>query len=125
MQLCRELDLLPDDTVAIDGSKFKAANAREKSYTQGVVRRRVEQIEASVARYLAALDTADQQEDEVARTRTARLKERLASLERRTQHLREMEAAVRAAPDGQVSLTDPDARVAIKGGSDLVSAVRA
>jgi transposase len=114
--LCRELELLTDDTVAIDGSKFKAVNAREKNYTQSVVRRRMEQIEASVARYLAALDTADRQEDEIARTRTARLKEKLASLERRMRHLREMEAAVRAAPDGQVSLTDPDARAMATSG---------
>src|SRR5918997_544571 len=88
--LCRELELLTDGTVAIDGSKFKAVNAREKNYAQSVVRRRMEQIEASVARYLAALDTADRQEDEIARTRTARLKEKLASLERRMRHLREM-----------------------------------
>ncbi len=114
--LCRELDLLPETTVAVDGSRFKAVNAREKNYTQSVVRRRMEQIEASVARHLAALDTADRQEDETARTRTARLKEKLASLEQRMQHLREMEAAVRSAPDGQVSRTDPDARAMATSG---------
>src|SRR5690349_4021617 len=98
--LCRELDLLSDASVAIDSSKFKAVNARERNYTLNIVRRRMEQTEASVARYLAQLETADRQEEETARVRTERLKDRLGRLEERMAHLREMEAAVRAAPDG-------------------------
>ena len=108
--LCRDLGLLSEASVAIDDGKFKAVNARERNYTPNVVRRRMEQAEASVARYLAALDTADRQEEETARARTDRLKDRLARLGQRMRHLCEMEAAVRAAPGGQVSLTDPDAR---------------
>ena len=119
--LCRELDLLSEASVAVDGSRFKAVNARERNHTQNVVRRRMEQAEASVARYLAALDTADRQEDETARVRAGRLKDKLASLGRRMAHLREMEAAVRAAPDGQVSLTDPDARAMATSGKDTGS----
>ncbi|UZO99403.1 Transposase (plasmid) [Roseomonas mucosa] len=57
--LCRKLDLFSDSLVAIDGSKFKAVNARDKTYSQSVIQRRMEQAEANVARYLAALDTAD------------------------------------------------------------------
>src|SRR5918997_3685733 len=121
--LCRELGPLSEATVAVGGSKFKAVNARERNYTpnvvrRNVVRRRMEQVEASVARCLAALETADRQEDETARVRTGRLKDRLASLARRMEHLREMEAAVRGAPDGQVSLTDPDARAMATSGKD-------
>ena len=121
--LCRELGLLSEATVAVDGSRFKAVNARERNYTpnvvrRNVVRRRMEQVEASVARYLAALETADRQEDETARVRTGRLKDRLASLARRMEHLRAMEAAVRGAPDGQVSLTDPDAGAMATSGKD-------
>jgi transposase len=117
--LCRELGLLAEAAVAIDGSKLKAVNARERNYTANVVRRRMERAEASVARYLAALETADRQEEETARARTGRLKDRLAGLARRMERLREMEAAVRATPDGQVSLTDPDARAMASGPSDL------
>ena len=116
--LCRDLGLLSEASVAIDSSKFKAVNAREGNYTLNVVRRRTEQAEASVARYLAALETADRQEEETARAQTARLKDRLARLEGRMAHLRQMEAAVRAAPDGQVSLTDPDARAMATTGKD-------
>src|ERR671913_2541159 len=116
--LCRDLDLLSEASVAIDSSKFKAVNARERNYTLNVVRRRMEQTEASVARYLAALETADRQDEATARARTERLKDRLARLEQRMAHLRDMEAAVRAAPDGQVSLTDPDARAMATTGKD-------
>jgi transposase len=116
--LCRELDLLSEASVAIDSSKFKAVNARERNYTPNVVRRRMEQTEAGVARYLAQLETADRQEEETARLWTERLKDRLARLDERMAHLREMEAVVQAAPDGQVSLTDPDARAMATTGKD-------
>src|SRR3712207_9129320 len=65
--LCRDLDLLSEASVAIDSSRFKAVNARERNYTPNVVHRRMEQAEASVARYLAGLDTADRQEEATAR----------------------------------------------------------
>jgi hypothetical protein len=116
--LCRDLGLLSVGSVAKDGSKFKAVNTREKNYTLNVVWRRMEQVDASAARYLAALETADRQEDATARVRTARLKDRLARLEQRLAHLRQMEAAVRAAADGQVSLTEPDARAMATTGKD-------
>lgn len=54
--------LLATASVAIDGSKFKAVNNRDKNFTKGKVERRRAQLEASVARYLAQLDTADRQE---------------------------------------------------------------
>src|SRR3712207_5235894 len=70
--LCRDLDLLTEASVAIDSSRFKAVNARESNHTPSVVRRRMEQVEASVARYLAALERADRQEEETARARAGR-----------------------------------------------------
>ena len=64
--------------IAIDGSRFKAVNTRDKNYTHGAIRRRMEQVEASIARYLSALDTADRQEGEVAEVKSIRLKDKLA-----------------------------------------------
>lgn len=113
---CREVGLLAGDTVALDGSRFKAVNTRDKNFTPGAVRRRVEQIEASIDRYLALLDTADRQEDEVAEIRRSRLTERLERLRQQMGELRAMERAVAAAPDRQVSLTDPDARAMATNG---------
>jgi len=71
--LCRQLGLLAGGVVALDGSRFKAVNARDRNFTPAAVRRRIEQVEASIARYLAALDTTDRQEDEVARVRKVRI----------------------------------------------------
>src|SRR5215467_14082357 len=79
--LCRELGLLTSASVAIDGSKFKAVNTRDKNFTRAKMERRVAQIEESVARYLSQLDTADRHEpSEALATRTAHLKEKLARL---------------------------------------------
>ena len=60
--LCREMGLLAKASVAIDGSKFKAVNNRDKNFTRAKMERRLAQIEESVARYLSQLDTADLQE---------------------------------------------------------------
>ena len=62
IELCRQVGLLATASVAIDGSKFKAVNTRDKNFTRGKVERRRAQLEESVARYLAQLDAADRQE---------------------------------------------------------------
>jgi transposase len=96
--------------VAIDGSKFKAVNSRDKNFTPHKVQKRIEQIEASIERYMAATDAADRQENEIAQAKSVRLKDKIASLRQQMQQMREREKQVQAAPDQQISLTDPDAR---------------
>jgi transposase len=108
--LCRKLDLFSEALVAVDGSKFKAVNNRDKNFTPHKLRKRIEQIEASIARYLSAMEAADRHEDEVLKAKSARLKEKIAALREQVRRFRDMEPAVRAAPDQQISLTDPDAR---------------
>ncbi len=60
--LCQQLGLFGENLVAIDGSKFKAANNRDRNFTSAKLKRRMEEIESSINRYLTALDEADQQE---------------------------------------------------------------
>jgi transposase len=109
--LCRQMGLLTKASVAIDGSKFKAVNTRDKNFTRGKVERRRAQLEESVARYLAQLDTADRQEpSEALAAKTAHLKEKLSKLESEMQRLAALEKLMLASPDQQLSLTDPDAR---------------
>ena len=109
--LCRRLDLLADACVAIDGAKFKAVNTRDKNFTRAKMQRRLEQIEESVERYLHQLDSADRQEPSLARTtKTARLKDKIATLKEEMQRLAKLEVRMLATPDQQISLTDPDAR---------------
>jgi hypothetical protein len=85
-------------------------NNRDKNFTVAKVGKRIEQVDASVARYLAALDRADREESDVAEAKSGRLKEKIAGLRRQMQSLKEMAQQVHAAPDQQVSLTDPNAR---------------
>ncbi|MGK9233502.1 IS1182 family transposase [Inquilinus limosus] len=108
--LCRRLKLFTEAVIAIDGSKFKAVNNRDRNYTPTKLQRRIEQVEASIARYLSAMDAADRQEGEVAQAKSARLREKIAALRTQMQEFQAMEAVVQAAPEQQVSLTDPDAR---------------
>ena len=108
--LCRQFNLFTRAVVAIDGSKFKAVNNRDKNFTVAKVAKRIEQVEASIERYLTALDHADRQDNDVAEAKAARLKEKIEGLRRQMQSLKEMERQVEVAPDKQVSLTDPDAR---------------
>src|SRR5271167_772099 len=110
IELCRRLNLFTKAIVAIDGSKFKAVNNRDKNFTVAKVAKRMEQVDASIVRYLAALDRADREESDVTEARTERITEKIAGLRRQMQALKAMEQQVQAAPDKQVSLTDPDAR---------------
>src|ERR1700704_3199753 len=110
VELCRGLKLFTGAVVAIDGSKFKAVNNRDKNYTVAKVTGRMEQVNASIARYLKALDQADREESDIAEAKSGRLKEKIAGLRRQMQALKVMEQTVQDAPDLQVSLTDPDAR---------------
>src|SRR5438445_475882 len=111
IELCRQMGLLATASIAIDGSKFKAVNTRDKNFTRGKVERRRAQLEKSVARYLAQLDTADLQEpSEELAAKTAHLKEKLVKLDSEMQRLAAMEKLMLASPDRQISLTDPDSR---------------
>ncbi len=109
--LCRQIGLFAAASVAVDGSKFKAVNNRDRNFTRAKMQRRMEQIETSVARYLDQLDSADRQEPSEARTtKTARLTEKIAKLREEMRRLEVLEAQRLAATDQQISLTDPDAR---------------
>jgi len=125
--LCRELGLLTNASVAIDGSKFKAVNTRDKNFTRAKMERRLAQIEESVARYLSQLDTADLQEpSEALAVRTGHLKEKLAKLASESQRLKAIEKEMLASPDQQISLTDPDSRsMATSGRGSSIAALRA
>src|SRR6476659_3539743 len=111
VELCRQMGLLTTASVAIDGSKFKAVNNRDRNFTRGKVERRRAQLEESVARYLSQLDTADRQEpSEVLAVKKERLKEKLGKLEEEMAKLAAYEKQMLASSDQQISLTDPDSR---------------
>jgi len=108
--LCQRLDLFAEAFVAIDGSKFKAVNHRDRNFTSAKLERRMRDIESSIARYLEAMDTADRQEPAIAKARTERLQDKIAALKEQMRSLKEIEVKLKEAPDGHISLTDPDCR---------------
>ena len=108
--LCRRLKLFAHGIVAIDGSKFKAVNNRDKNFTERKLQARKQQLEDSISRYLAELDRADRDTKLVLPSRVKRLKDKIAKVKEQMQALGVIEQAMKASEDGQVSLTDPDAR---------------
>jgi len=120
--VCRELELFSATLVAIDGSKFKAVNSRDKNFTKKSVKRRLQKTQANIDRYLAKLDAVDREEPEIREVSAAELQQKIASMEAKMEELKVHEAEVEAHPDHQVSLTDPDARSMMKaGGGSTVS----
>lgn len=111
VELCRRMGLLATASVAIDGSKFKAVNNRDRNFTKGKVERRRAQLEESVARYLSQLDTIDHQlPTEALATTTVHLAQKLVTLKDEMKKLAAHEKQMLASPDEQISLTDPDSR---------------
>ncbi len=118
--VCRELELFSATLVAIDGSKFKAVNSRDKNFTKKSVQRRLQKTQANIDRYLAKLDAVDREEPEIREVTAAELKQKIASMEAKMEQLKAHESAVESHPDSQVSLTDPDARSMMKAGGGSV-----
>ncbi|MDP3615799.1 MAG: IS1182 family transposase [Rubrivivax sp.] len=108
--LCRKLKLFSDGIVAIDGSKFKAVNNRDKNFTDHKLQARMQQLEESIARYLDELDRADRQPAAVLPSRVTHLKEKITKVKEQMRALEEIGKQVKASADQQISLTDPDAR---------------
>lgn len=116
VMLCRKLNLL-GDTVAVDGSKFKAVNNQDKNFTKAKMKRRIAEVETSIERYLDKLDEAD----EFASTEDSRpIKDKIAALEEEMDRLKKLEVRMLEAPDEQISLTDPDSRSMKSRGTGVV-----
>jgi len=108
--LCRRWQMFTEATVAIDGSKFKAVNHRDRNFTSGKMKTRMALIEESIAEYLKHLDRMDRKETPRNPRKAARLQERIATLKDEMARLKGLKRQMEASPHGQVSLTDPDSR---------------
>ena len=112
--LCRDIDLLDASVVAIDGSKFKAVNAKARSFTREKLRRRLGEIDEAITRYLGELDRADEVLDKTGmvmpEARISRVNKKLAHFKKEAANLRAIEQRMDTTGETQVSLTDPDAR---------------
>jgi hypothetical protein len=103
--VCGRAGLLAATTVAIDSSKFKAVNSRDRNFTKAKVAKRVEQIKASIDRYLSELETADRQPS-TPEIKRARFKDKVGKLKQEIERMKAIEAQLAKAEDTQISLTD-------------------
>jgi transposase len=110
VQLCQQLKLFSQAIVAIDSSKFKAVNSRDRNFTPGKIDKRQEQIEQSIERYLTALETADRTQPAEIDAKTERLREKIKTLREQMRRMDAMREELKRQPDEQLSQTDPDAR---------------
>jgi transposase len=108
--LCRTLGLYGGELVAIDGSKFKAVNSRERNFTQQKLKVLRQQAEAKIARYLQELDENDAQETDSKKLTREELQEKIEWLKRRKGVYNELQQQMEESGESQISLTDPDAR---------------
>lgn len=108
--ICRKLNLFTDALVAIDGSKFKAVNNRNRNFTQAKIKSRLKQIDESIARYLGQIATADRIELATSKNKVERLEKKIGKLKQEVRQLNKIQDQLKETPDGQISLTDPDAR---------------
>ena len=120
VMVCRQLNLFTDALVAIDGSKFKAVNNRDKNFTPAKMKSRLERVEKSIERYLAELDSADGETTSIPEAKVARLQDRIATLTEEMERLKTLEEQMLEAPDRQLSLTDPDSRSMKTRGTGIV-----
>ena len=114
--MCRQLKLFSQAVVAIDGSKFKAVNSRDRNFSPGKIDARKEQIEQSIQRYLDALETADRVQPADLEAKTERLQEKIGKLREQMRRLDETREQLKSEPGQQRSLTDPDARSMLQSG---------
>jgi transposase len=110
VSLCRELRLFSQAIVAIDGSKFKAVNSRDRNFTSGKIEACQRQIEQGIQRYLEALETADRTQPAEVEAKTERLSDKIKTLREQMRRLDQTKEELQHEPGGQRSTTDPDAR---------------
>lgn len=109
-----------ENLVAIDGSKFKAVNNRARNFISAKLKRRMEEVESSINRYLTSLDAADRRVPTASEPDATRLEEKIEKLKTQMKELQVIESQLNASPDKQVSLTDPDARSMMTRGNGIV-----
>lgn len=108
--LCKKLDLFGSELVAIDGSKFRASNAKKQNFTRKKLNRSLKEIDKKIDRYLCDLEEADEKESKTKKPSAKELKEKIEWLKSRKNKYQELKEEMDNSSQTEVSLTDPDAR---------------
>jgi hypothetical protein len=107
---CRKLDLFSGDLVAIDGSKFKAVNRRDRSFSKKQLKRVIQKLDEDIDCYLDEMDEADEEEPEEKRLTAEEGQEKIEEMEHRRAEAEKMKKELDESGESQISLTDPDRR---------------
>jgi transposase len=108
---CRRLDLFSGDLVAIDGSKFKAVNRRDRNITKKQLKRLIQKLDEDIDRYLDEMDEADEEEPQEKKLIAEELQQKIDEMKRMREEAKELEKKLDESGQSQISLTDPDSRM--------------
>ncbi len=114
--LCTRLDLFGGELLAIDGSKFRAVNARDQSYTPARLATLQRDIDRTIARYLRELERQDEAEAGTEGPSADALREKIAALQQRRARYESLQQELATSGETARSLTDPDSRPMMSGG---------
>lgn len=110
-KLCKQMDLFGGDLVAVDGSKFRASNSRERNFTRQKLDKLISRIDQRIEEYLGQLEEGDQCEAEIKAPTAQELKEKIEALKNRKQTHQQRQEKLNKSGETQISLTDPDSRL--------------
>lgn len=112
-KLCRQLDLFGAELVGIDGSKFRAANGRDRNFSAAKLKQRLQWIEEKITKYLGELQAADEvdSQEQQQPSKEPELREKIAALQQRQEVYEGLQQQLAESGEKQISLTDADARL--------------
>jgi transposase len=108
--LCRQLELFGRELLAVDGTRIKAVNSKNRNFTRASLSEFIKLADAKLEDYLQRLDTSDAAEQAAGGSRVKDLAEKIAALGKRRTRCKEMLAELDRTGEDQISLTDPDSR---------------
>jgi transposase/IS5 family transposase len=108
--LCRELNLFGKELLAVDGTRIKAVNNKDRNFTRASLTEFIRLADAKLDDYLKRLDHADAAETGTSGSRVENLAEKIAAVRGRRERCQEMLAELDRTGESQISLTDPDSR---------------
>ena len=108
--LCRQLDLFGRELLAVDGSRIKAVNNKDRNFTRASLTKFIELADVKLDDYLQRLDQSDAAESDTAGSRVKNLAEKIAAIRERRTRCKDMLAQLDRTGEEQISLTDPDSR---------------
>ncbi len=108
--LCRQLDLFGRELLAVDGTRIKAVNNKDRNFTRASLAKFIELADAKLDDYLQRLDQSDTTESKTSGSRVKNLAEKIAAIRKRRTRCKDMLAQLDRTGEDQISLTDPDSR---------------